>query len=248
MYGDMTSRTRMGSMEAFARGVPAELTTFVKKTYGLLAFSLALGVAACLLSFKFLPVVKTAYGLQAAFAPWILWALWGGTFLFGILGGMAGKGARSGEASPFGLLCLVGLVVCSGAMLGPTIQMYVGLGMGDVVWAAAVTTAVTFTALTSLVFVTGKNFSFLGGFLCVAGLAFFVAWMIAIFFLGPNVQWWLSAFGAVLFCGYILFHTSSVVHHYGPQNLVVPAVIALYLDIFNLFVLLLRLFAGNRRN
>ena len=257
MYGDMTARPRMGAMEAFARGVPAELTTFVKKTYSMLAFSLVLGAAACFVMLRLMPTqeVLVRHGgefakvLVPAFPRWGLWLLWGGTFGFGILGSFAKGGARQGEASILGLVALVGLVVCSGAMLGPTIGTLVGLGMADVIGAAAITTAVTFTALTGVVLLTGKNFSFMGKFIFVAGIAFFVAWLVGIFFVhSAGFQWWLAAAGAVLFCAYILFDTSNVVHAYGPANMVVPAVIALYLDIFNLFVMLLYLFAGNRRN
>jgi modulator of FtsH protease len=239
----------MGSMEALAKGIPAELTTFVRKTYGMLAFSLALAAAACWFGLSLLPVHVAADGrLYAGFPIWILYALWGGTFLFSIMGSFVKSGARQGEASILGLVALVGLVVCSGLMLAPTIGMYVGLGMASTVAAAAAVTAVTFTALTAIVFLTGKDFTFLGKMLFVAGIAFFIAWLVGMFFVrNAGFQWWLAAFGAVLFSGYILFHTSSVVRYYGPNNLVIPAVIALYLDIYNLFVLLLHLM-GSRRS
>ncbi|NUN53465.1 MAG: Bax inhibitor-1 family protein [Planctomycetaceae bacterium] len=252
MYGSGAApRARMGAMEALARGIPAELTTFVRKTYGMLAFSLVLGAAACYAMMLLMPTreVMTRSGVVTipAFPQWGLWLLWGGTLGFSLLGSFAKNGARSGEVSVVGLVALVGMVLCSGAMLGPTIGIYVGLGMANVVAAAAVTTAVTFSALTALVFLTGKDFGFLGKFLFVAGIAFFVAWMVNFFFIhSAGFQWAMAAFGAILFCGYILFDTSSVVHHFGPNNLVIPAVIALYLDIYNLFIMLLVLLGGRR--
>ncbi len=247
-----TQGARMGAMEAFARGIPAELTVFVKKTYGLLAFSLVLGAAACWAMMMLMPTAAVrmrdgTVGTIPQFPQWGLWLLWGGTFVFGLVGNMAKNGARQGEVSVTGLVGLVGLVLCSGAMLGPTIGIYVGLGMAGTVAAAAVVTAVTFTALTALVFFTRKDFGFLGKFIVVAGIAFMVAWLAGAFFVhSAGFQWWLAAVGAVLFCGYILFDTSSVVHSFGPSNMVVPAVIALYLDIFNLFIMLLVLFTGRR--
>lgn len=249
MYDAIQARTRMGSMEALAKGIPAELTTFVQKTYGMLAFSLALAAAACFLGMRLLPVHVSAQGrVYADFPIWILFALWGGTFAFSLMGSFVKRGARQGEASILGLVALVGLVVCSGLMLSPTIGMYVGLGMASTVAAAAAVTAVTFTALTAVVLLTGKDFGFLGKMLFVAGIAFLIAWIAGVFFIrNADFQWWMAAFGAVLFSGFILFHTSSVVRFYGPNNLVIPAVIALYLDIYNLFVMLLHLL-GSRRN
>ena len=246
MYGQVPAG-RMGALEALSRGIPAELTVFVRKTYGMLAFSLALGAAACWFGMGLLPVKVTPRGVHADFPIWILFALWAGTFVFGLVGNMARKGARQGEFSILGLVGLVGLVLCSGLMLAPTIGMYLAAGMAKTVAAAAVVTAVTFTALTAVVFLTGKDFGFLGKFLFVAFIAFFVAWLAGAFFVkSAGFQWWLAAAGAVLFCAYILFDTSSVVRYYGPNNLVVPAVIALYLDIFNLFVMLLYVLGGRR--
>ncbi len=239
---------RLGALEALSRGIPAELTVFVKKTYSLLAFSLILGAAACWAMVQVMPVRTLADGRTIPnFPQWGFWLLWGGTLVFSIAGSFARKGARQGEVSIGGLLCLVGLVVCSGAMLGPTIGTYVGLGMATTVGAAAIVTAVTFSALTAVVFLTGKNFGFMGKMLFIAGIAFMVAWLVGAFFIqNAAFQWWMAAFGAILFCGYILFDTSSVVHFYGPNNMVVPAVISLYLDIFNLFLMLLYLFTGRR--
>jgi modulator of FtsH protease len=240
---------RLTAAEAFARGIPAELTVFVRKTYGLLAFSLALCAAACWLAMSILPVHVVGRQVSLGFPRWILWALWGGTLVFSIVGNMARSGSRQGDVSATGLVGLFGMVLCAGAMLSPTIGIYVGLGMANVVLAAAVTTAVVFTGLTGFVLVTGKNFSFMGGFLFAAGLAFFVAWMIGAFLIrSAGFQWWMSAAGALLFSAFILFDTSRVVREYGQGNLVVPAVIALFLDIFNLFVMLLYLFGGRRRD
>lgn len=252
MYGNPTAgRQRLGALEALNLPIPAELVTFVRRTYGMLAFSVILGAAACWGMIRVMPTATRILedGSRVtvpAFPMWGLILLWVGMLVFSLIGNMAKAGARAGEASPMGLVGLVGMVVCSGAMLGPTIGIYAGLGMMNVVAAAAITTGLAFTGLTAFVLISGKNFSFMGGFLFAALLAFTLAWFVGGFFAGPGFSWWMAAVGALLFCGYILFDTSSVVHYYGPQNLVVPAVIALYLDIFNLFLMLLILFTGRR--
>lgn len=243
---------RMGAMQAWSHGIPAELTVFVQKTYALLSFSLVLAAAACWAMIQVMPTATVELkgggtAVVSAFPRWGLWALWGGSMLFGFLGNRAKNGARQGETSVAGLLFLCAMVVCCGAMLGPTIGTFVGLGLVNVVLAAAGTTAVVFIALTAYVLISGKNFSFMAGIVGMAFLAFFVAWMISMFFApGPEFRWWMAAVGAVIISAMILVNTSSVIHFFGPNNLIVPAVIALFVDIFNLFIMLLTLFAGRR--
>ena len=49
-----------------------------------------------------------------------------------------------------------------------------------------------------------------------------------------------SVGGALLFSGYILYDTSVIMHHMGPDDYVMAA-ISLYLDIINLFLYLLEI-------
>ena len=256
MYGRSQSagaaHGRMGAMQAWSHGIPAELTVFVQKTYALLSFSLVLAAAACWAMIQVMPTATVTLkgggtAVISTFPRWGLWLLWGGMMVFGFLGNHAKNGARQGETSVAGLLFLCAMVVCAGAMLGPTLGTFVGLGMANVVLAAAGTTAVVFIALTAYVLISGKNFSFMAGIVGMAFLAFFVAWMAnAIFFQSANFQWWMAAIGAILVSAMILVNTSSVIRFFGPNNLVVPAVIALFVDIFNLFIMMLTLFAGRR--
>jgi len=254
MQGDLRIAGRAAAPGASVRGIPAELTVFVQKTYGLLSFSLALAAASCWMMLKWMPIVEVVQRDHSIvsrpdLAPWMFWGLVIAEFGFLFLSMFARSGTRSGEASPLGLVALGGFVLASGALLGPIVGTYVGLGMASTVAAAAVVTAVTFTALTAVVFLTGKNFSFLGGMLFVGLIALVVAMLVNRFFLhSAGFDWWMSAGGAVLFCGFILYDTSNVVRVYGPGNMVVPAVISLYLDILNLFLLLLHLLGGRRRD
>ena len=117
---------RLGAMDAWSHGIPAALVPFVQKTYGLLTFSLLLAAAACWATVQLMPTVEVTLrdgsaGVMSAFPRWGIWALWGGTFLFGFLGNRARNGARQGEASVAGLVFLSLMVICAGAMLGPTI-------------------------------------------------------------------------------------------------------------------------------
>lgn len=251
-YAPSSPQSRpLGMAQAFSAGVPAELTTFVRKTYGLLAFSLFLAAGACGLMMKALawetiPLASGAAVTLPVVPPALRWGLILGSLGFLAMSWFVKNGARSGEASVLGLLALTGFVSCVGAGLAPLIGTYVGFGMAKTVALAAGVTAVTFTGLTAFVLVSGKDFSFLRNFLFVAILGLVVAGIAGWWIHDAQFHWWRAAIGSVVFCGFILFDTSNVVRVYGPGNLVVPAVIALFLDIVNLFLLLLQLFTRRR--
>jgi FtsH-binding integral membrane protein len=258
----VSDRTRFDAYAAHApdegiqmRGVPAAMATFVQRTYSLLAFSLILGAGVAWAVIRWMPIQEIALrgggtAMVPALPAWVHWTALLGFVGFALMGQFVrSSGARSGEASPLGLVALGGMVVCSGVMVGPLVGTYIGLGMTGAVAAAGITTAVTFSLLTAFVLVTGKDFSFLRGILFVGILGLIAARLVSWFVPMPaGFSWWYSAVACILFCGYILYDTSNVVRVYGPANLIVPAVIALYLDILNLFLHLLQLFAGSRRN
>merc|ERR1712072_365726 len=108
-----------------------------------------------------------------------------------------------------------------------------------VVLQALVLTAAVFISLSSYVLVTKKDFSFLGGGL-FAGLIILIVWSImnSFFDFGLGGRMVFSLVGALIFVGYILYDTSMIIHHYGPDDAVVAS-IALYLDLINLFLYLL---------
>lgn len=105
-----------------------------------------------------------------------------------------------------------------------------------VLTAAVITTAVTL-ALTAYVHKTGKDFSRMGGFL-FAGLIVVVLASVAALFV-PAMQAAVSAAGALLFAGFILFDTSRLVR--GEEDNYVMAAVSMYLNVLNLFLSILQL-------
>jgi FtsH-binding integral membrane protein len=105
---------------------------------------------------------------------------------------------------------------------------------------AGATTLAMFAVLSAFVFITRADFSFLRSFLMIAGLAFLGVIMAAVIFqfaLGPI----LSVVGVALAVGYILYHTSNVLHHYGVQQHV-AASLALFASVALLLWYVIRLF------
>ena len=56
-----------------------------------------------------------------------------------------------------------------------------------------------------------------------------------------------SLFGAILFCGFIIYDTNNIMRRFGVDDWLIAA-IELYLDVINLFLFLLQLLSGGGRS
>lgn len=136
-----------------------------------------------------------------------------------------------------------------GGALGPTLNHYLAMSNGSAIVTQALgSTALVFFTLSGYVLVTGKDFSFMRGFLItglvialVAMLGFFIAGMFGVQVSGAFLA--LNAMIALLMSGFILYDTSRIVN--GGETNYLMATTALYLDIYNLFVSLLHLFGAS---
>ena len=79
----------------------------------------------------------------------------------------------------------------------------------------------------------------MGNFLMVGIILLIVASLANLFFQVPAVSLALSGVAVLLFSGFILYDVSRIVH--GGETNYVMATLALYLDIYNLFVNLLQI-------
>lgn len=147
-----------------------------------------------------------------------------------------------------GLLVVFAFTGLLGLALGPTLNHYLQMANGgNIIMQALGTTAVVFLGLSGYVLTTRKDFSFMGGFLMtgliiaiVAMLALFVGGMFGVHIPGASLA--ISAMVALLMSGFILFDTSRIVN--GGERNYILATVALYLDIYNLFVSLLHIFGA----
>jgi modulator of FtsH protease len=145
--------------------------------------------------------------------------------------------ARSGKGL-FWVFVFAGLM---GGALGPMISVYVQVyaNGGALVAQALGGTALIFLTLSGYVLTTGKNFSYLGGFLMVGLITAIVA-MIANWFLQiPALSLALSSAVILIMSGFILYDTSRIIN--GGERNYILATVGLYLSIFNIFVHLLHL-------
>lgn len=142
--------------------------------------------------------------------------------------------------SGLGVVLLLGLTLFMGVMLGPILQYAGSLrNGGQMVAIAAGGTAIIFFTLAGIVTFTRRDFSFMGKFLLVGAILLLVAMLANAFFQIPAMTLTLSAIAILIFSGFILYDVSRIVH--GGETNYVMATLALYLDIYNIFVNLLNL-------
>ena len=97
-----------------------------------------------------------------------------------------------------------------------------------------------FGGLTLAVFVSGKDFSFLGPILMVCSFAALAVILVGVF-MGFNFGLVFCGLMVALFSGYIIYDTSNVMHRYG-TNEHVAASMALFGSAAMLFYYILRIF------
>lgn len=142
--------------------------------------------------------------------------------------------------SGMGVVLLLVLTGFMGLMLGPILQVALGLANGaQIVCLAAGGTAAIFMVLAGIATTSKRDFSFMGKFLMVGIVLVILASLANLFFQIPALALTLSAVSVLLFSGFILYDVSRVVN--GGETNYVMATLSIYLDIYNLFVNLLQL-------
>lgn len=147
--------------------------------------------------------------------------------------------------SSAGIWVVLAFTALLGAGLGPILSHYLSFPGGSaIVMQALGATALVFFALSGYVLTTGKDFSFMRGFLFVgivvaiiAGVGMMIAGMLGIAISGFFLA--LNAMIVLLMSGFILYDTSRIIH--GGETNYLLATVSLYLDILNLFTALLHL-------
>jgi len=150
--------------------------------------------------------------------------------------------------SVWGIIALLGFTLMAGVFLGPILQVALQLkNGGQLIALAAGGTSLIFFTLATLATVTKKDFSFMGKFLFIGLVLLIIASLGNVFFHVAAVSLAISAIAVLIFSAYILYDISQIVH--GGETNYVMATLSLYLDIYNIFLGLLRLlmaFAGDR--
>jgi modulator of FtsH protease len=132
--------------------------------------------------------------------------------------------------------------VFEGMALGLIIEGYLAAGMGGVVVNAAATTAALTLALGTYAWTTKRDLSGMSGFLTAGLLAVIVASLVGMFLQSTMLSLLIGLASAVIFSGFVMVDLQRLRHAQGTQTDAVWLAVAIYLDIFNLFLALLRIF------
>ena len=207
----------------------------LRSTYMLLALSMVPTVIGALLG------VQMKFSFFAG-SPMISFMVFLG-IAFGFMWGI-----ERTKNSGMGVALLLGFTFFMGLMLSRILQVALGFSNGGslIAMAAGGTGAIFFT-LAGVATVTKKDFSFLGNFLFVGMVVVLLAALANAFFQIPVLSLVISAVAVLIFSAYILYDISRIVN--GGEDNYISATLAVYLDIYNVFVSLLNLlmaFGGER--
>ena len=145
--------------------------------------------------------------------------------------------------SGIGVALLLVLTLFLGVMLGPVLQMTLGLrNGGQLVALAAGGTAAVFFAMAGIASVTRKNFGFMSNFLAVGTIVVMLAVIANIFFASPALHLTICAAFVLLSSAMILWQVSEIIH--GGDTNYISATLTLYVSVYNLFPSLLQLLTG----
>uniref|UniRef100_G3U1N3 Transmembrane BAX inhibitor motif containing 4 n=1 Tax=Loxodonta africana TaxID=9785 RepID=G3U1N3_LOXAF len=137
---------------------------------------------------------------------------------------------------PLNLYLLFGFTVLEALAVATVVTFY---DVYIILQAFILTTAV-FLGLTAYTLQSKRDFSKFGAGLFAALWIFCLSGFLKLFFYSETMELVLAAGGALLFCGFIVYDTHSLMHRLSPEEYILAA-ISLYLDIINLFLHLLRL-------
>ena len=202
-----------------------------------------------MLAMTMIPTVIGAFiGMSVNFSFMMLHPVMGSLMMFGAMMGLL-FAVTALRDSVWGILALLCFTLVAGIFLGPILQVALHLKNGaQLIGMAAGGTGLIFFSLATIATVTKKDFSFMGKFLFIGLILLIVASLANMFFAIPALALTISAIAVLIFSAYIMFDISRIVQ--GGETNYVMATMALYLDIYNIFINLLNLlmaFSGERR-
>ncbi len=232
---DYTTTFGQTAADAF----PAERAAFIRKTY----FHLAGAILAFILLEGYLMVSGLGYQISAT----MLGSRWGWMLvLFGFMGVsmLANWWANSQTSKAMQYMGLALYTIAEAIIFAPLLTIAQAKAGNSVIAEAGIVSIGLFLGVTAVVFLTKKDFSFLGPILMIGGFVALGAIVASIAFgfsLGTIFSFVMVAFAG----GSILYNTSNVLHRYN-TNQHVAASLSLFASIALLFWYILRIYAGSR--
>lgn len=207
-----------------------ERATLVRRTYSLVFVSVLVTIAGSMFALS-QPRILSAVAahpiisMLAMFAPLFL-------------------AMRARDAFPANIGLVLLFTFGMGVVISPALYVY-GQQQPGLITQAALLTIGAFGILTAYAFVSRRDFSAWGSFFVVGLWVLIGTSLLNLFFRNQSMDLWLAGVTVLVFSGLLVFDTWRLRNVYGPNDYV-PAAVAIYLDLLNLFMALLRIFGGRR--
>jgi len=229
----MEQVTRLGHNEPVARLGVETRATFITNTY--------MHLFGAMLAFTGFEIFLFTSGIAQTLATKMLgvnWLLILGAFM--IVGWFASRLAHRATSQPAQYAGLALTVLAYGILFVPLLYVANSFAGGGVIQSAALVTLLGFATLTAVVFVTRKDFSFLGAII-KWGFLLAIVLIVAATLFGFNLGTFFSVAMVGLAGLAVLKDTSDILHHY-PQDRYVAASLELFASVALMFWYILRLF------
>lgn len=217
--------------------VTADTNRVLRNTYFLLALSMVPTALGAVLGIQFGFFTLFAGSPILSFVV-MLAAMFG--FIWGI---------QRNQNNGFGVVLMLGFTFFMGLMLSRILSVALSFSNGGaIIGMAALGTGVLFFGLASYAAVTKRDFTTMGKTLFIVLIMVMVASVANIFLKMPALSLTLSTLCVGLFSMFLLYDLQRVMR--GGETNYIAAALAIYLDLYNLFVNLLQLlmaFAGGDR-
>ena len=217
---------------------------FIRKTYVHLVGAVLAFIALESAMFALVPRETKLAIVDLMMGSYLTWILI--VFAFMGISVMADRMARSatGPTMQYGGLAIY--VLAWTILIFPLLVIASYYSPPNTIATAALVTTIIFAALTAFAFITRSDFSWLGGILYVCmGAA--IAVMLAGWLFGFTLGLWFIVPMILVASGYILFHTSALIHQYQPGQHV-AASLALFSSVALLFWYVLQLIMSLQRD
>ncbi|MEI9863599.1 MAG: Bax inhibitor-1 family protein [Limisphaerales bacterium] len=199
---------------------------------------------AAICAFTLIEIGLFKSGLAESMAKVMLGTSWllvlGGFVVVGWLASLAAARATSLVAQ---YAALAAYIVAEAVIFVPLLYIADAKAPGAIT-SAAIVTFIAFTALTLVVFITRKDFSFMRVVLIWGGIIAFVL-IIAGAMFGFQLGTFFSVAMVALAGASVLYNTSNVLHHY-PEDRYVAASLQLFASVALMFWYVLRIFMSRR--
>ena len=149
---------------------------------------------------------------------------------------------------PINYLLFTAFAFITGVTLVPLLALFIvefnGYGM---IMKALLATTLMFGGTAAFGWITKKNLQGLGGFLWISLIGMIIVSVIGIFIpWGNTFEMLFAGFGVILFSGYTMYDIQRIKNSVGLRPM--DAALHLYLDIFNMFLFILRLMGAISRD